>query len=71
MGLQRIQHAELRKGHLWYCCQQVWMQNGGRMPWNVAAVFETFKISCLMGKHFTNGDSESDLMAVLFRLERL
>ena len=69
-GLLREQCAELRKGHLRYCCDQVWTKNGGRIPWNAAAVCETFKISCLMGRHFKRGDSEYHFMARLFRLER-
>ena len=31
-----------------YCCNLVWMENGGRIPWNVTAICATFKISCLM-----------------------
>ena len=31
---------------------------GGRIPWNVTAIFETFKISCLMGRHHMKGGSE-------------
>ena len=45
MGLLKGQYGELRKGHLQYCCNQVWMKNGGRIPWNVTAICETFKIS--------------------------
>ena len=33
MGLVKEQHAELRKGHLQYCCNQVRMKNGGWIPW--------------------------------------
>ena len=32
------------------------MKNGGRIPWSVTAIFETYKISCLMGKHLANGE---------------
>ena len=39
-----------QKGPLRCCCSQVWVTNGGRIPWNTAAICETFKISCLMGK---------------------
>ena len=46
------------------------MKNGGRIPWNVTAFCETFKISCLMGRHHIIGGSENHLMARLFRLER-
>ena len=35
MGLLIEQCAKLRKGLLLYCCNQVWMKNGGRLPWNV------------------------------------
>ena len=27
------------------------MKNGGRIPWSATAICETFKISCLMGRH--------------------
>ena len=40
---------------------QSWMKNGGRIPWNVAVFCETFKISCLMGKHHKKGGSECPL----------
>ena len=33
------------------------MKNGGRIPWNVTAICETFRISCLMGGHLARGDS--------------
>ena len=35
------------------------MKNGGRIPWNVTAICETFKISCLLGRNFMRGGSES------------
>ena len=38
IGLLKEQCAELRREHLRYCCNQVWMKNGGRIPWNVAAI---------------------------------
>ena len=53
MGLQKEQC-----GHLRYCCNQVWTKNGGRIPWNVTAICETFKISCLIGRHQMKGSSE-------------
>ena len=34
------------------------MKNGGRIPWNVAAICGTYKISCLMGRHLMRGGSE-------------
>ena len=61
MGLLKEQCAEWKKGHLWYCCNQVWTTNGGRIPWNVTAICETFKISCLMGRHPMRGGSEYHL----------
>ena len=50
MGLVREQCAELRKGHLRYCFNQVWTKSGGRIPWNATAICETFKISLSDGK---------------------
>ena len=59
MALLREQYAELKKGPQLCCCNQVWMKNGGRSPWNVTAICEMFKISCLMRKHLTKDDLES------------
>ena len=70
MGLLRKRYAGSRKGSLLYCCNQVWMKNGGRIPWILTAICETYKISCLMGRHPMEGDSEYHFMARLFRLER-
>ena len=50
MGLLKQQYAEKKKAPLLYCCNQVWMKNGGQIPWNITAICETLKISCLMGK---------------------
>ena len=50
-------------------CNQVWMRNGGRILWNAAAICETFKISCLLGRHLMRGGSEYHFMFRLFRLE--
>ena len=41
--------------------------NGGRIPWKVAAICETFKISCLMRRHFMRGGSEYHSKARSFR----
>ena len=60
----------MRKGHLQYCCSQVWMKNGGQIPWNVTAICETFKISCLMGRHHLKGGSECLLTDQFSRLEQ-
>ena len=50
MGLLRERCAELRKGLLQFCCNLVSMKNGGRIPWNVTAIFGMFKTSWQMGK---------------------
>ena len=68
MRLLREQCVELRKGHLRYCCNQVWMKNGWRIPWNVSAICERFKISCLMGRHPIKSGSEYHFTAQLSRL---
>ena len=57
IGLLEEQHAEWKKVHLQYCCNQVWKKNGGQIPWNALLICETFKISCLMGRLHTNGGS--------------
>ena len=61
MELLRERYAEFRKGHLQYCCNQVWMKNGGRIPWNVTAICETNKIFCLIGRHLMRRESEYHL----------
>ena len=70
MGLPEEQCAEWKKGHMPYCCNQVWTKNGGRIPWNVTAICETFKISCLMVRHLVKGDSENHLTDKWYRLEQ-
>ena len=70
MGLLGERYAGLKKGLLLHCCNQVWMDNGGRIPWSVTVNCGTYKISCLMGKHFTKGDSDFHLTDQLFRLVR-
>ena len=55
MGLLREQCAERKKVRLRYCCNQVWMKNGGQTPWNATPICETFKISCLMGRLHAEG----------------
>ena len=44
------------------------MNNGGQIPWNVIPIFETFKISCLMGRLHTKGVLENLLKDQSFRL---
>ena len=67
--LRRERFAEQKKERLLYCCNQVWMKSGGRIPWSAIAICETFKISCLMGRHLTRDGSEYHLMAWLLHLE--
>ena len=50
------------------CCNQVWMKNGGQIPWSVVPICETFKIPCLMGRHHRKGDAECPLIDQSFRL---
>ena len=70
MWLPKEQCAELRKGHLRCYCSQLSITNGGRIPWSVTAICETFKISRLMGKHITKGGSECRLTDQWYRLEQ-
>ena len=53
MWFLREQCAEWKKVRLQYCCNQVWMKNGGQISWNATSICETFKISCLMGRLHT------------------
>ena len=50
MRLLREQCAEWKKVPLQYCCNHVWMKNGGQIPWNAKPICETFKTSYLMGR---------------------
>ena len=68
MGLLREQYAEWKKGHLRCYCNQVWTMNGGRIPWNVTPICETFKISCLMGRLHTKDVLENHLKDQSFNL---
>ena len=70
MGLQKEQYAEWRKGHLRCYCNEVWTMNGGRIPWNVTAICETFKISCLMGGHHMKGGSRCHSTDQWYRFEQ-
>ena len=44
------------------------MKNGGRIPWNLTALFEIFRIFCRMGRHHMKGGSENHLKDQTFRL---
>ena len=61
---------EWKKGRLRCCCNHAWTMIGWRIPWNVIPIFETFKISILMGRHLMTGGSEYHSMARLSRLEQ-
>ena len=41
--------AERRKEHLQYRCNQVWMKNGGQIPWNA-----TPHMRDVLGNHLTD-----------------
>ena len=56
MVFVREQYAESKKGHLLYCCNQVWTKIGGRIPWNATVTCEIFRTDCLIGQHHTKGD---------------
>ena len=68
MGLLREQCAAWKKVRVRYCCNQVWMKNGGQIPWNAIAICGKFKISCLMGKLHTKDVLENHLKDQSFRL---
>ena len=68
MRLPKERCAEWKKVRLQYCCNQVWMKNGGQIPWKVTAICETCKISCLMGRHHTRGALENHSKDRSFRL---
>ena len=44
-----------------YCCNQVWMRNGGQIPWNVTPICETSQICYLMGRRPLNDALEKIL----------
>ena len=71
MGFLKEQYAEWKKVRLLYCCNQVWMRNGGQIPRNVTAICEMFKISCMMGRHPMKGGSECPSTDHWYRLEQL
>ena len=50
MRLLKEQCVESRKGHLQFCCNQVWTKKGGQIPWNVTAICETFRTFLSDGK---------------------
>ena len=68
MGLLREQYAEWKKGRLLYCCNQVWMKNGGQIPWNAIPICETSQIYYLMGRRPTEDVLENPLKDRSFRL---
>ena len=40
LGLLSEQYAEWKKVRLQYCCNQVWLTNGGQIPWNAFPICE-------------------------------
>ena len=42
--VERAVHRVKEGVRLQYCCSQVWMKNGGQIPWNVIPIRETIKI---------------------------
>ena len=46
------------------------MKIGVRIPWNVTAICEKFRITCLMGRHHMKGGSECPLTDQWYRLEQ-
>ena len=70
MRLLKEQQAEWKKVHLRCCCNQIWTTNGGRIPWRVIPICETFKISCLMGRDPMRGGSEYHSTDHWYRLEQ-
>ena len=58
-----------RRDICFFCCNQVWTMNGGRISRNVTAICEIFRISCLVGRHPMKGGSECHLTDQSFRLE--
>ena len=46
------------------------MKNGGRIPWYVTAICETFRIFYLMGRHHMKGGSECPLTDQLSRVDQ-
>ena len=70
MGLLRVQVRRVKEGTSAVLLQSGLDEKWWQIPWNVTAICETFKISCLMGRHLMSGGSEYHFKAQLFRLER-
>ena len=47
------------------------MKNGGRIPWSVTAICESFKISCLKNRDYINLVQKSCLVADIEELEEM
>ena len=58
MALLKEPHAEWKKEHLLYCCNQAWMKNGGLILWNAVAICDMSKTSWQMWKLLMKGDAE-------------
>ena len=70
IGIAKIALRRNKEGTSAVLFQSGLDENGGRIPWNVTAFCDTFKISCLMKRHLVRGGPEYDLEVRLFRLER-
>ena len=69
MGLLREHYAELKKKDICSVfCNEVWMKNGGQIPWNAVLLCETLKISCLMGRRPMKDVLEYHIKYQSFRL---
>ena len=68
MGLLKEQCAEWKKVPLQYCCNQVWMKNGGQIPWNAIPICEASQIYCLMGRPCMRDVLGNHLKDLSFRL---
>ena len=62
-AVRRVKNVPLK-----CCCNQVWVRNGGQIPWNATPICETFKISCLMGRPHMRDVLGNHLKDRLFRL---
>ena len=49
-GIAERAVRRVKKAPLQYCCNQVWMNNGWQIPWNVTPICETSQIYYLMGR---------------------
>ena len=60
-GIAERAVRRIKEGRLLYCCNQVWMKNGGWIPWNATAICGIFRTSWQTGKLHTKGDLKDPL----------